>query len=182
MKKLTVLVGSLLAAFSLNVWAADAAAIGTEAEAQAMSEKAAALVNEKGEEAFKTFSDKAGGFQEKDLYVFCMDLEGKMLSHAVKPELVGQDMKGFDKYGEKLFVNMIDMAKSTEGKGWVSYKWPYTGTDELKDKKSYVIKNDKGFFCGVGAYAEAAPAAAATEAAPAAAATEAAPAAAAPAK
>ena len=151
MKKMTYILGVALTALSLNVLAADE--MGTEAEAQAMSEKAATLVNEKGEEAFTVFADKAGGYQEKDLYVFCMDLEGKMLSHAVKPELVSQNMKDFDKYGDKLFVNMIDMAKSSEGKGWVEYKWPYPGTEDLKTKKSYVIKNDKGFFCGVGAYA-----------------------------
>ncbi|MEN9433408.1 MAG: hypothetical protein RLZZ422_997 [Pseudomonadota bacterium] len=149
MKKLTYVLGAALAVLSLNTFAAD---MGTEAEAQALSEKAATLVNEKGEEAFPVFADKAGGYQEKDLYVFCMDLEGKMLSHAVKPELVGQNMKDFDKYGDKLFLNMIDMAKSTEGKGWVEYKWPYPGTEDLKAKKSYVMKNDKGFFCGVGAY------------------------------
>jgi hypothetical protein len=79
MKKLTYVLGAALAVLSLNTFAAD---MGTEAEAQALSEKAATLVNEKGEEAFPVFADKAGGYQEKDLYVFCMDLEGKMLSHA----------------------------------------------------------------------------------------------------
>jgi signal transduction histidine kinase len=155
MNKWTHLIGTGLIACSLNVFAADEAAMGTIEEAQAMSEKAAELVNEKGNEAFEVFADKEGGFQDKDLYVFCMDLEGTMLSHAVKPELVGENLLDFDTYGDKLFQDMIEVAKSEEGKGWVEYQWPYPGTEDLKPKKSYVIKNEKDFFCGVGAYSPA---------------------------
>lgn len=153
MKKWTYLLGATLVSFSLNAVAADMD-MASEEEAQAMSEQAAALVNEKGEAAFETFSAE-GDFQVKDLYVFCMDLEGSMLSHAKKPELVGKNLIDFNKHGDDLFKDMIEVAKSEEGKGWVEYKWPYPGTEDLKAKKSYVIKNDKGFFCGVGAYAAA---------------------------
>lgn len=164
MKKLTSVLGAALVAFSLNVFAEDAE-MGTEDEAKAMSEAAAALVNEQGEAAFETFAEE-GDYQTKDLYVFCMDMEGKMLSHPKKPELVGQNLLDFDKYGDKLFQDMIAVA-NTEGEGWVEYQWPYPGTEELKPKKSYVIKNDKGFFCGVGAYsAEAAAASTPADAAP----------------
>lgn len=148
------LVKSLLAGVALtvscSVFATDEMA--TPDEAKAMSEKAAALVNEKGDEAFATFASEDGGFQEKDLYVFCMDLEGKMLSHAKKPDLVGKNLIDFDKYGDKLFANMITVAQSEGGNGWVDYKWPRPGTEDVTDKTSYVITNEKGFFCGVGAY------------------------------
>ncbi|HPQ96029.1 MAG: cache domain-containing protein [Thiothrix sp.] len=152
MTKLTRVLGSALMALSLTAFAEEQTEMGTEAEAQAMSEAAAVLVNEQGEAAFEVFAKEDGDYQQKDLYVFCMDMDGKMLSHAKKPELVGENMKDFDKYGDKLFENMIDTASSEEGMGWVEYQWPYPGTEELKLKKSYVIKNDKGFFCGVGAY------------------------------
>jgi len=46
---------------------------------------------------------------------------------------------------------MIAVAKNP-GAGWVDYKWPYPGTDEIRPKTSYVATNDAGFFCGVGAY------------------------------
>ena len=75
-----------------------------------------------------------------------------MLSHAVKPDLVGKNLIDFDKYGDKLFANMITAAKSEGGNGWVDYKWPRPGTEDVTDKTSYVITNEKGFFCGVGAY------------------------------
>lgn len=150
MKKLVSVLGSTLLALSLNAYAEDAM-MGTEAEAQAMSEAAAAAVNQDGEAAFAAFAQE-GDFMQKDLYVFCMDMEGKMLAHPKKPELVGQNLLDFEKYGDKLFQNMIAVASTDAGKGWVDYKWPHPASDDLKMKKSYVIKNDKGFFCGVGAY------------------------------
>ena len=147
MRIMSALVGTI-AFVSLNVSAGE---MGTPEEAKAMSEKAAALVNQKGQEAFSVFATEESGYLTKDLYVFCMDLEGKMLLHAKKPELVGENLKGFNKYGDTLFQDMIAVA-ADRGRGWVDYRWPYPGSDEIKQKTSYIIRNDKGFFCGVGAY------------------------------
>ncbi|WP_078120337.1 cache domain-containing protein [Thiosocius teredinicola] len=132
--------------------AAWAVQMGTPDEAKALSEKAQATVNEMGQEkAFALFAAEDSGFRNKDLYVFCMDMQGTMLSHPVKPELVGQNLLGFNKYGDELFKNMIGVA-GDNGSGWVDYSWPYPGTEDIKQKTSYVMKNDAGFFCGVGAY------------------------------
>ncbi len=137
------------AAFACTATAADMA---TPDEAKAMSQKAQAAVNEMGsEKAFVVFAASDGGFQEKDLYVFCLNLEGVMLSHAKKPQLVGKDMIDFDKYGDELFKDMVATASSS-GEGWVDYKWPYPGSDEIREKTSYIMMNNEGFFCGVGAY------------------------------
>ena len=126
--------------------------MATPDEAKTMSQKAQTAVNEMGAEpAFAAFSADDGGFKEKDLYVFCMDMDGVMLSHAVKPELVGKNLTDFNKYGDELFKDMIKVAQDS-GEGWVDYNWPYPGTDEVKAKTSYVMTNDAGFFCGVGAY------------------------------
>ena len=131
---------------------ASAQDMGTPDEAKAMSEKAQAAVNEMGKDkAFAEFADENGPFRDKDLYVFCMDMDGVMLFHPLKPELEGKNLKDFDKYGDKLFQNMIDTVKD-KGAGWVDYKWPYPGTDEVREKASYVMGNGAGFFCGVGAY------------------------------
>lgn len=129
-----------------------AADMATPDEAKAMSAKAQAAVNDMGsEKAFAAFAAPDGGYQEKDLYVFCMDNEGVMLSHAKKPQLVGKNLKEFNKYGDNLFQDMIAVSTGS-GEGWVDYKWPYPGTEEIKEKTSYILKNNEGFFCGVGAY------------------------------
>ena len=132
--------------------AAVAGDMATPDEAKTMSEKAQGAVNGMGsEKAFAAFANPDGGFLEKDLYVFCMDNEGVMLSHAKKPQLVGKNLKDFNKYGDTLFQDMIAVSTGT-GEGWVDYKWPYPGSDEVKEKTSYILKNSEGFFCGVGAY------------------------------
>ncbi|WP_295392891.1 cache domain-containing protein [uncultured Thiodictyon sp.] len=128
-------------------WAADTA---TPDEAKALSQKAQKAVDTEGKDkAFAAFS--TAEYKPKDLYVFCMDMNGVMLSHAVKPELVGKNLLDFNKYGDTLFKDMIAKVK-TSGEGWVDYQWPYPGTDEIKAKTSYVMSNKEGFFCGVGAY------------------------------
>ena len=131
---------------------ATAGEMATPDEAKAMSEKAQSAVNELGsEQAFVVFADPSGGFQDKDLYVFCMDMDGVMLSHAKKPDLVGKNLLDFNKYGDLLFQDMVAIAKSP-GQGWVDYRWPYPGSEEIKEKTSYIMTNNEGFFCGVGAY------------------------------
>ena len=141
-----------LAAGAVLMSSAFAGDMATPDEAKAMSQKAQTAVNEMGrEKAFAAFADPTGGFQEKDLYVFCMDMDGVMLSHAKKPDLVGKNLADFNKYGDELFKNMIATAKAS-GEGWVDYKWPYPGTEEIREKTSYILTNQEGFFCGVGAY------------------------------
>jgi cytochrome c len=144
-----------LAALALGLalaGSAGAADMATPAEAKALSERAAAAVEQMGQEqAFAAFADTAGDYQAKDLYVFCMDLNGVMLSHAKKPELVGKNLTDFNKYGDFLFQDMIRVA-GDPGQGWVDYRWPYPGSDEIRAKTSYIVRNQAGFFCGVGAY------------------------------
>ncbi len=132
--------------------AALAADMATPDEAKALSEKAKTAVNDMGkDDAFAAFAAADGDYQDKDLYVFCMDMDGVMLFHAVKPELNGKNLLDFNKYGDTLFQDMIAVAQA-DGEGWVDYSWPYPGTDEVRAKTSYVATNDAGFFCGVGAY------------------------------
>ena len=153
MKRLTKTLGSalLIVGFSTTGMTM-AAGMATLDEAKAMSEKAAEAVNSMGrEKAFAAFSDENGGFQEKDLYVFCADKDGIILSHAKKPELVGQNLLKFNEYGDYLMRDMIAVSKK-HGNGWVDYKWPYPTTEMVREKTSYIVTNKEDFFCGVGAY------------------------------
>lgn len=151
MNILTKLLSTALLAAGLSS-ITQAAEMANREEAKAMSEKAAEAVNSMGsEKAFMAFADSKGGFQEKDLYVFCMDNEGVVRSHAKKPDLVGKNLMEFNKYGDFLFKDMVAISKKG-GTGWVDYKWPYPGTEEVREKSSYIMTNKENFFCGVGAY------------------------------
>jgi len=145
-KILSVMLGAALAG------SAFADEMGTPDEAKAMSLKARTAVNEMGrDKAFAAFAEPDGEFRDRDLYVFCIDMDGVLIAQPIKPELVGKNMYNFDKYGDLLFQDMINLVKKS-GEGWVDYRWPYPGTEEVRAKTSYVAANDEGFFCGVGAY------------------------------
>ena len=60
--------------------------MGTPDEARAMSLEARSAVNEIGrEKAFAAFGDPDGEYRDRDLYVFCIDMEGVLLSQPIKP-------------------------------------------------------------------------------------------------
>lgn len=144
-----ILSGMILA---LLTGPAFAGAMGTPDEAKAMSLKARDAVNELGrEKAFAAFADPNGQFRDRDLYVFCIDMQGVLLSQPIKPELVGRNMYNFNKYGDLLFQDMVALAKQSDS-GWVDYRWPHPESNEIRPKTSYIATNDSGFFCGVGAY------------------------------
>lgn len=125
---------------------------GSPEEAKQLSQEAISAVATLGvDKAFAAFSDPKGKYQKKDLYVFCLDMEGKVLSHAKKPELVGQSLIAFNKYGDEPFKKMVKVA-SAEKEGWVDYKWPHPASGDIQDKRSYIISQGSELFCGVGAY------------------------------
>jgi len=58
----------------------------TLAEAKAMALNAAKTLLDQGPKAaFRTFSDPNGGFIDRDLYVFIIDLQGRIWFNAVYP-------------------------------------------------------------------------------------------------
>ncbi|ABK44151.1 Cache, type 2 domain protein [Magnetococcus marinus MC-1] len=144
---------AVLAITTTLTFAAQAEEMATPMEAKELTNKAMELVATQGREtAFKTFADAAGDFQPKDLYMFCLDMQGVMIFHAKKPQLVGKNLLAFNKYGDMLFTDMTNLAKS-EGEGWVNYHWPYPGSEEIKEKASYIKSaSDHSFYCGSGAY------------------------------
>ena len=123
----------------------------TPEDAKSISLKAAELINQKGRLAIADFSRLGTGFLVKDGYVFCMSMKGVMISHPIRNQLVGQNLYHYQRYGQPFFRDMVEVA-THQGEGWVEYKWPYPGTTELRLKRSYVVKNKAGFFCGVSAF------------------------------
>ncbi|NCC02530.1 MAG: histidine kinase [Proteobacteria bacterium] len=111
---------------------------GTKEEAQAMVEKAAALIKSDGDKAYAKFQEKDGGFIDRDLYVFVLDNAGNFKAHGAKPVLVGKgglemkDVNGFEFI--KAFIAVKDAA-------WVDYKWPDPADgNKVKDKSTYIIR------------------------------------------
>lgn len=75
------------------------------------------------EDFFGRVSDSFGIFVKGDIYLFVVDFDGNWLADGQTRALVGQnlyDMKSSD--GKYIIREMIDLAKSKEGKGWYEYR------------------------------------------------------------
>jgi signal transduction histidine kinase len=124
---------------------------GTAAEAKAMLEKAIAAVKADKTKAIADFNNPAGGFRDRDLYVFCADSSNSTFTAHANPKLIGTPLTALvDKDGKKLGEEL--MKSAAEGKiAEVDYKFPRPGQTEAVAKVSFVTKiGDQ--VCGVGYY------------------------------
>ena len=144
--KIKLFAGTVAAIFIAGT--AFAAEFGTEAEAKAMLDKAAAEIKKDKAAALEKFNKGEGGFKDRDLYPFCGGPDGNFTAH---PTLKGKSLKELkDKDGKALGEEIYKTAQ--EGKTTqVSYKWARPGQTELVEKVSYVTKvGDQ--VCAVGYY------------------------------
>lgn len=126
---------------------------GSADEAKVMVEKAFMLVSKEGKDkAYAAFNDPAGGFKDRDLYVFVIALgDGVVQAHGANKALIGKSLLNVkDGDGKPFIQDMITLAKG-DGTGWIDYKWPNPTTKKVEPKSSYVKKFDD-VLVGVGIY------------------------------
>jgi len=90
--------------------------------------------------------------QNNDLYIFVYDLEGKVLAHGVRRELVGLNRwTAKDPDGKPWIQDWTKLVKE-KGSGWIEYKElnPAQGNKVMK-KASFVELHD-GMIIGAGIY------------------------------
>lgn len=148
-KKLIVMV--IAALFCITIMAGTALAQAKAADAEAWVKKAAAFYKAEGKDkALAEFNNPKGQFVKDDLYIYVLDLNGKMLAHP-KAELVGKDFMTVKDADGKLFaVDIVKMAKE-KGSGWVDYKWENPKTKKVDPKTAYFEKVDD-VIIAAGAY------------------------------
>ena|SRR5215217_1872571 len=129
---------------------ASAAERGTAEEAQALVEKAIARYKEVGpEKAIAEINTPSGPFVDRDLYVFVIGPDHKIIAHGADKSRIGMTMVGeVDQDGKAFGDEMI--AATAEG-NWVEYKWQNYTTKKAETKKSFV-KNVDGYVFGSGHY------------------------------
>jgi signal transduction histidine kinase len=128
---------------------------GTADEALQLATRALALLESAGfDEASKVFHDKAGGFIDRDLYVFVFDRRGIY-------RVMGADIK---RVGTSLFEapgvdaqQLLDDAwhRCAQGGGWVEYNITNPVTGDVRGKSSYVLPVSDDLLVGCGAYRSA---------------------------
>ncbi len=122
-----------------------------------MVDQAAALVEDKGRDAFEELRDKKGPFYFMDTYIFVADPEGTELVNPGMPSLEGRnliEMEDLD--GNPVVKDEIDLAMN-KGSGWLKMSWFKPGTNTPAPKMTYVKKaeaNGETFIVGSGYYPE----------------------------
>jgi cytochrome c len=124
----------------------------------ALVDRAAALIERKGKDAFPEFKKKDSDWYKGENYVFVDNMNGTVLVNPPQPEIEGKnliDMK--DAKGKALLREFIETAK-TKGSGWVDYWWPKPGESKPSKKISYIKKakmpNGEMVIVGAGTYVE----------------------------
>jgi signal transduction histidine kinase len=132
--------------------AAMAQEYATTKDAEMMVHRAVSFLKKEGKEkAFAAFSDTAGQFRYRDLYVMAYDMEGRCLAHGAKKERIGKlliDEKDAD--GKAFVRERIAIAKRA-GKGWQEYKFQNPVSKKIEDKVVYIEVVD-GVIVVSGAY------------------------------
>jgi cytochrome c len=124
----------------------------TPEQAKAFSERAAAYIEQAGEDkAFSDFSRPDGGFVDGELYVFCYDQKGVNKAHGGNPSFVGRNLLHIkDPDGAEPNALIVKMGFE-QGRGWVDFKWPNPVSKKIENKSAYVIRTHD-VTCGVGYY------------------------------
>ncbi len=124
----------------------------TTKDAELMVQKAIAYVAKEGKEkALAAFNDPKGPFTYLDLYVFVLDLDGKVLAHGRNQKFVGNNyVNTKDAAGNYHFSRRaLELAK-TDGKGWFEYRIENPQSGKVESKVAYVERaGDLIISCGV---------------------------------
>lgn len=132
------------------LWAGTAIAQdrATPEEAQAMAVAAAELYHAEGADAAFEAYNGSPDFQDRDLYVFAVDMDGVTAAHGANVNLVGREIIGLrDPSGREFIREFLEVADT----GWVDYQWQNPETGNVEDKTTYII-NVGDYVIGVGAY------------------------------
>jgi signal transduction histidine kinase len=90
--------------------------------------------------------------QNNDLYIFVYDLEGKVLAHGVRRELVGVNRWGAkDPDGKPWIQDWTKLAKE-KGNGWIEYKELNPAQNNKVMKKASFVELFNGMVVGAGIY------------------------------
>lgn len=119
--------------------------------------QAAALIQNKGREAFELLRDKKGPFYFMDTYIFVTSSNGTELVNPAQPFLEGKNLLDLkDLNGKSVVKEEISLALD-HGNGWLDSSWFRPGTNTPAPKRIFVKRvkaNGETFIVGSGFYPE----------------------------
>ena len=121
----------------------------TAAEATAMVKKGAAYLKANGKEkGYAAISNKAGQFNDRDLYLVVYGLDGVVLAHGANEKMIGRNLIELKDVDGKAFVKeRVELAQS-KGTFWQDYKFTNPTNKKIEPKSMYCEKLDDSVVCG----------------------------------
>jgi cytochrome c len=147
------LFGILMMAVAFPAFAAEKKdAHGSPAEAKAMLGKAVAYYKANGRaKALAEFNRNRPPFSDRDLYVFCIGPDNKLIADGQYREFINQSADQLkDANGKPIGKAVWDIAMK-KGEGELHYNWINPVTKLIEPKVSYFAKVGQD-ACGVGSY------------------------------
>src|SRR5258706_10355380 len=144
--RLAVVVLSVILIFATSALPAGAAEFGTREEAAAMVRRVQEKFKKDGPEAtFRAINKRAAGVADRDLYPFVTEGgTGLFVANGVTPAVTGKiliDLK--DQDGRFIIQEIIKIAATAPGHGWIDYLLLKTGTKTNEDKTALIEGIDK---------------------------------------
>ena len=107
----------------------------------------------KGDKAFHKLYEVGSNYIFGGTYIFVQNLQGVMLAHPVKQELIGKDLNNIKDIKDTFFFREMNETARNLGEGWVTYYWPKPGEDEPSLKTTFVKRvPGTDFVVACGAY------------------------------
>jgi signal transduction histidine kinase len=102
--------------------------------------RAITLWKEKGKDyALKVINASAGPLKQGSMYTFALDFKGVILAHPAQVRLRGKNMWDVpDAEGKLITPEMVRLAQSPEGSGWLEYKWKRVNDAEPTMKRTFI--------------------------------------------
>ena len=94
------------------------------------------------------FSTKGGRFHDRDLYITVLDLDGKVLAHGQREDLIGKGLIELKDPDGKLFIReRVELARR-QPSFWQNYKFMNPATKKVEPKQMYCERLSETAVCG----------------------------------
>src|SRR5262245_5084782 len=134
---------------ALACGSATAAEFATKEEAIDMVKRAVVFIKEQGpDQAYAEFTNKGSRFHDRDLYITVFDLDGKLLAHGQREDLIGKVLVELKDPDGKLFVKeRVELARQ-QPSFWQNYKFMNPATKKVEPKEMYCERLNETAVCG----------------------------------
>lgn len=141
---LKTLLASATALLALGASNSFAQAKATKDEAVAMVKKAVAFYKANGKDkAFAEFSDQAGQFRDRELFLIVMDMKGNVLAHGALKKMIGNNIMDLRDVNGVQIIRSFFKSVEKGNSGWSEeYIFINPATQKMEPKLTYVEKVD----------------------------------------